>query len=409
MTGESMPVKKFAQPSFELEVPDRSSMIYEGTAVAAGRVTAVVVAVGDETEARRGAAATKLDAARGGVERRLRSLIQLTGPVALGAGAGLIFTGLARGKKVEDLVGSGVSLAVASVPEGLPLLATAAQLAAAERLSKRGALVRNVRSIEALGRVDVLCVDKTGTLTEGRIELVLAADDTVEQRLPELDAVTLPELGAALRASAERGGRSFDPTEQAVYRAADRLDLPLDYACPGFHRAFEVSFEAGRGYHATVGNCEQGVVIDMKGAPEVVIGRCSGLRRGGQRLPLDEAATAQLTARAAELAQRGLRVLAVAERIVPEGDSLDPRRPVGLTFLGFLAFSDPVRPSASQAIQELAQAGVRTVMITGDHPGTAQAVARDLGMLETGRVISGAELSEISDADLARRSRRSLA
>jgi cation-transporting ATPase I len=203
MTGESMPVKKQTAPSFDLDAADRSSMIYEGTAVAAGRVTGIVVAVGDETEARRGAAASKHDAARGGVERRLRSLIQLTGPVALGAGAGLIISGLLRGRKLEDLVGSGVSLAVASVPEGLPLLATAAQLAAAQRLAKRGALVRNVRSIEALGRVDVLCVDKTGTLTEGRIELVLAADGTAEQRLPDLDAVTLPVLGAGLRASAE--------------------------------------------------------------------------------------------------------------------------------------------------------------------------------------------------------------
>jgi cation-transporting ATPase I len=406
MTGESMPVKKQAAPSFDLDAADRSSMIYEGTAVAAGRVTAVVVAVGDETEARRGAAASKQDPARGGVERRLRSLIQLTGPVALGAGAGLIISGLLRGRKLEDLVGSGVSLAVASVPEGLPLLATAAQLAAAQRLAKRGALVRNVRSIEALGRVDVLCVDKTGTLTEGRIELVLAADGTTEQRLPDLDAVTLPVLGAALRASAERGGRSFDPTEQALYRAADRLELSLDYACPGFKRAFEVSFEAGRGYHATVGNCEQGVVIDVKGAPEVVLSRCSGLRRSGQRVSLDDSASTELHARAAALAAQGLRVLAVAERIVPEGDSLDPRRLVGLTFLGFLAFSDPVRESAAKAVSALAEAGVRTVMITGDHPGTARAVARDLGLDTERAVISGAELAEISDADLARRIRK---
>jgi cation-transporting P-type ATPase I len=405
MTGESMPVKKQAAPSFDLDVADRSSMLYEGTNVAAGRVTAIVVAVGDETEARRGAAASKHDAARGGVERRLRSLIQLTGPVALGAGAGLVISGLLRGRKLEDLVGSGVSLAVASVPEGLPLLATAAQLAAAQRLAKRGALVRNVRSIEALGRVDVLCVDKTGTLTEGRIELVLVADGATEQRLPDLDAVTLPVLGAALRASAERGGRSFDPTEQALYRAADRLELPLDYACTGFKRAFEVSFEAGRGYHATVGNCEQGVVIDVKGAPEVVLARCSGLRRAGQRVSLDEAASTELHARAAALAAQGLRVLAVAERIVPEGDSLDPRRLVGLTFLGFLAFSDPVRSSAARAVSELAQAGVRTVMITGDHPGTARAVARELG-LDGDAVLSGAQLAEISDADVARRIRR---
>jgi cation-transporting P-type ATPase I len=406
MTGESMPVKKFAAPSFEVDVPDRGSMLYEGTAIAAGRVTAVAVAVGDETEARRGAIASKRDHARGGVERRLRSLIELTGPVALGAGIGLVASGLLRGRKLEDLVGSGVSLAVASVPEGLPLLATAAQLAAAERLGKRGALVRNVRSIEALGRVDVLCLDKTGTLTEGRLELVAASDGTVEQAVPELDAVTLPVLGAALRASAERGGRTFDPTEQALYRAADRLEVHADYGCPGFHRAFEVSFEAGRGYHATVGQCEAGLVLDVKGAPEVVLARCTGVRQGGQRVALDETATAELARHAAGLAARGLRVLAVAERIVPAGDSLDPRRLVGLTFLGLLAFSDPVRTSASQAVKELAQAGVRTVMITGDHPGTAEAVARDLGLTSRLGVLTGSELSEMDEATLDRKIHR---
>jgi cation-transporting ATPase I len=405
MTGESMPVKKQATPSFDLDVPDRSSMLYEGTAVAAGRVTAVAVAVGDETEARRGVLVSKRDAVRGGVERRLRSLIQLTGPVALGAGVGLIGAGLLRGRKLEDLVGTSVSLAVASVPEGLPLLATAAQLAAAERLAKRGALVRNARSIEALGRVDVLCLDKTGTLTEGRIELVEVGDPDIVQALPELDALTLPVLAAALRASAERGGRSFDPTEQALFRAADRLDVRPEYACAGFQRAFETSFEAGRGYHATVGNCEAGLVLDVKGAPEVVLARCSGLRRAGQRLPLDADVSASLARQAAQLAGRGLRVLAVAERIVPQGDSLDPRRLVGLTFLGFLAFSDPVRTTAAQAVSELAAAGVRTVMITGDHPGTAEAVAREVGLLGRARALTGAELSELDDEALERRMR----
>jgi cation-transporting P-type ATPase I len=405
LTGESMPVKKFAAPSFERALPDRTSMLYEGTAVAAGRVTAIAVAVGDETEARRGAVTSKRDAARGGVERRLRSLIQLTGPVAIGAGVGLVAMGLARGRKLEDLVGSGVSLAVAAVPEGLPLLATAAQLAAAERLAKRGALVRNARSIEALGRVDVLCLDKTGTLTEGRIELVAVSDGQIEQHVGELDAVTLPVLGAGLRASAEPGGRSFDPTEQALYRAADRAEVRHDYACAGFARSFELSFEAGRGYHATVGNSDAGIVIDVKGAPEVVLSRCTGMRRSGQRQPLDESALSELYASAAALAGRGLRVLAVAERSVPHGDSLDPRRLVGLTFLGFLAFSDPVRESALTAVRELAEAGVRTVMITGDHPRTAEAVAREVELLGSGGVLSGAELSELSEEQLDRRIR----
>ena len=141
-------------------------------------------------------------------------------------------------------------------------------------------------------------------------------------------------------------------------------------------------------------------MLDVKGAPEVVLARSSGLRRAGQRIPLDEATLAGLHKTAAELAGRGLRVLAVAERIVAHGDSLDPRRLVGLTFLGFLAFSDPVRDSAPVAVRELAQAGVRTVMITGDHPRTAEAVAREVGLLGDGAVLSGSQLSELADEQL---------
>ena len=172
LTGESLPVERNARPCFQAALADRSSMIYAGTTIAAGRVTAIVVAAGNDTETARGGSIVGRIAPPSGVEQRLLSLINLTAPVALGAGLGLVGAGLLRGRRVEHLVPAGVSLAVASVPEGLPLLATAAQLAAARRLSARGALVRNPRCIEALGRVDTLCIDKTGTITEGHLELI---------------------------------------------------------------------------------------------------------------------------------------------------------------------------------------------------------------------------------------------
>ncbi|MEN9581744.1 MAG: hypothetical protein RJA70_4753, partial [Pseudomonadota bacterium] len=159
LTGESLPVRKRVDASFEAHIADRTSMLYDGTSIAAGRAAAVVVAVGRATEAQRGSTVAKRTKAQGGVEMKLRALMDMTGPIALAAGAGVIGGGLLRGRKLDELVNSGVSLAVASVPEGLPLLATAAQLASAERLSARGALVRNGRSIEALGRVDVICLD----------------------------------------------------------------------------------------------------------------------------------------------------------------------------------------------------------------------------------------------------------
>ncbi|HET9954634.1 MAG TPA: HAD-IC family P-type ATPase, partial [Polyangiaceae bacterium] len=369
LTGESLPVRKSAKPSFEAHLADQTSMLYEGMVVVAGRATAVVVAVGDETEARRNAVAQKRDPSRGGVERRLRSLIDLTGPIALGAGVSLIGSGLLRGRKMEELVGSGVSLAVASVPEGLPLLATAAQLAAASRLAKRGALVRNVRSIEALGRVDVICLDKTGTLTEGRIELAKLSDGQRARKLAELADAERDLLVAALRAS-EDDQRAGDPIDRALHAAAGSLELGRDV----FHKLRSVPYEAGRGYHASLGSAGEDHVLTVKGAPEIVLRFASDWRRGGELVPIDVATLAQLHQHAADLGREGYRVLAVAERVRRSAVELDPAAPNKLVFLGFLGFRDAIRKTARRAVTELSTTGIRTVMLTGDHPATAKSV-----------------------------------
>jgi cation-transporting P-type ATPase I len=400
MTGESLPVRKSPAPSFEAHVADRSSMLYDGTAIAAGRAVALVVATGEETEARRGAGAVKRDPSRGGVERRLRSLIQMTGPVALGAGVALIGAGLVRGRKLEELVGSGVSLAVAAVPEGLPLIATAAQLAAASRLSKRGALVRNVRSIEALGRVDALCLDKTGTLTEGRIALGSISEGTAES------PATYGEnehhvLAAALRAAPEQrlGGSRTDPTDAALYRAAERFGVREFDGGSGWQRLRELPFEADRGYQVVLGQTREGGLLSLKGAPERLISHVTKVRRGGEDIEVDEAGRAALLARARELGSAGLRVLGVAEAKVATDHDL--AHLPGLCFRGFVAFHDPVRPTSAQAVSDLHDAGVVTYMLTGDHPSTAEAIAREVGLLPPGGIVmSGGALAQFSDEEL---------
>ena len=378
-------------------------MLFEGTALAAGRALAVVVATGDETEARRGAGASKRDPSRGGVERRMKSLINLTGPVALAAGVGVIGAGLIRGRKLEDLVGTGVSLAVASVPEGLPLLATAAQLAAADRLSRQGALVRNARSIEALGRVDVLCIDKTGTLTEGRVELSFVSDGEDTTPIAELSESGKSVLAAALRAAhALRSGPSTqDPMDAALGRAgrARRVEAGDN----GLTRGAEQAFEAGRAYQAVSYRSAERVLVAVKGSPEAVMPNADYWQRGTERLPLDRALRAELLAKAREFGRRGLRVLAVAEREATGSEVLDLSRLAGLSFRGFIAFSDPVRPTSAQAVADLRAAGVEVVMLTGDHPSTAEAVARDVDLLRGRAVITGTELSELSDEELDRR------
>ncbi|MBK7585389.1 MAG: HAD-IC family P-type ATPase [Myxococcales bacterium] len=401
LTGESLPVRKGVTASFEPNVADRGSMLYEGTSIAAGKATAVVVATGDETEARRGANTARHDIATSGVEVRLRSLINMTGPIALGAGAALITTGVLRGRRLKDVVSSGVSLAVASVPEGLPLLATAAQLAAAERLSKRGALVRNAHNIEALGRVDVLCVDKTGTITEGRIELRRVCDGTADEAIDALSPSHLLVLAASLRATPElEHSAAFDPLDLALHRAASGYTLRAEYGAAGWRRVGELSFEAGRGYHAVTGQAAHQRYLDVKGAPEVILPACTRRLQGASRVALDEVTRARLVERAAELGRRGLRVLCVAERVVGEEDRLDPARLVGLSFVGFIAFSDPVRRTARAALEQLKTAGVETVMITGDHPSTAEAVARELDLMADKRVMTGAELAALTEEEL---------
>jgi cation-transporting P-type ATPase I len=406
MTGESLPVKKSQAPSFESHVADRSSMLYDGTAIAAGRAVAVVVATGDETEARRGASAVKRDPSRGGVERRLRSLIQMTGPVALGAGVSLIGAGLLRGRKLEDLVGSGVSLAVAAVPEGLPLIATAAQLAAASRLSKRGALVRNVRSIEALGRVDALCLDKTGTLTEGRIELGSISEAAGDAPSSYGDAEKLV-LAAALRAAPEprAPGARMDPTDAALFRAAESLGVAVFDGGNGWLRLRELPFEFERGYQVVLGESREGGLLSIKGAPERLIGRVTKLRKGGVEVDVDDAGRNALLSRAKELGTAGLRVLGVAEARVATDHDL--AQLPDLCFRGFIAFRDPVRPTSAQAVADLHDAGVTTYMLTGDHPSTAEAVAREVGLLPPGGIVmSGGALAQFSDEELDAQLRR---
>ncbi len=402
LTGESLPVAKSPRPSFENEVPDRSSMLFEGTSIAAGRATAVVVATGELTEARRSGSAPAMDPQDSGVERRLASIVDLTAPVAVTAAAGLVTVGLIRGRKLSDVIASSVSLAVASVPEGLPLIATAAQLSAAERLSKRGALVRNHRSVEALGRVDTVCVDKTGTVTQGRIELSEVSDGATVEGVADVSGTRLRVLAAALRATPDIGTatENFDPTDAALTRATKTMLITNTYGVSAWRRISELSFEAGRGYHAVLGTAEADTWLSVKGAPEVVLPQCSAWMRSGVRKPLDAEVAAQLERAATELAKRGLRVLAVAERSVGPEDRLDPARPVGLAFMGFVAFSDPVRPTAAAALARLNSIGVKTVMITGDHPSTAEAIASELNLLGDKEVLTGSVLTQLSDEEL---------
>ncbi|RLP95873.1 cation-translocating P-type ATPase [Micromonospora sp. CV4] len=406
LTGESLPVAKSDRPVVAAAVADRHSMLYEGTTVAAGHGTAVVVATGADTEAGRSLAMVRQAPPTSGVEARLGSLTSAAIPLAAGSAVAVAGAGLLRGVPLAETAATAANLAVASVPEGLPFLVSAAQLAAARRLAEHGALVRNPRTIEALGRVDVLCFDKTGTLTEGQLLLAGVGDGVGDRYAPvdRLDDRLRLTLAAALRATPA----AADPeelalqTDRAVRRGAGVAGVVEQTGAADWKAAGGLPFEPSRGYHASVGETGGHLLLSVKGAPETVLPRCSTRRTDGRQEPLDDAGRAELERVLADRAGAGNRILAVAEcqvddPKVTDGDVRD------LTFVGFLALADGVRKSAAPAVRRIRQAGVHTIMITGDHPATAEAIAATISEHDEQRVVTAGELDQLDDQALAER------
>ncbi|MFF9090179.1 HAD-IC family P-type ATPase [Streptomyces sp. NPDC014991] len=387
LTGESLPVEKQTDPTPHAPVADRSCMVFEGTTVAAGQARAVVVDTGERTEAARAVHLASRTPPSAGVQARLQELTRKALPLTLGGGAAVTGLALLRGTPIREAVSGGVAVAVAAVPEGLPLVATVAQLAAARRLSRGGVLVRTPRTLEALGRMDTICFDKTGTLTENRLRLVRTcdADGTVHG---VDDAGSEGTVRAAARACPRLNGGSDRPvhaTDEAVLAAAG--------PDPDWTQLADLPFEAARGYAAAVGRSGDGPpVLVVKGAPETVLPACAGLPE-------------HATDSAHALAGSGLRVLAVAERRLgageQESDALE-RALEGLQFTGLLALSDVPRETSTALVNGLNGAGVRPVMLTGDHPQTARSIAADLGWPEDTVVVTGDELAAADRAARAR-------
>ncbi|GAA2663720.1 cation-translocating P-type ATPase [Streptomyces vastus] len=387
LTGESLPADKRTDPTPRAPVPDRCCMVFEGTTVVAGHAQAVVVDTGDRTEAARAVSLAARTPPAGGVQARLQELTRKALPLTLAGGAAVTGLSLLRGTPIRQAVSGGVAVAVAAVPEGLPLVATVAQLAAARRLSRRGVLVRTPRTLEALGRMDTICFDKTGTLTENRLRLVRVtdADGTVHTR-DEMESART--LRAAARACPRLNGDSARPAH-----ATDEAVLDAAGPDPDWTQTEGRPFEAARGYAAAVGRTADGTPeLVVKGAPETVLPACRDLP--------DHASDA-----AQSLARDGLRVLAVAGRPLEEGEEATDalEEPLsGLEFTGLLALADVARDTSTALVHGLRDAGVRPVMLTGDHPQTARAIAADLGWPDDTTVVTGDELAA---ADRSARSR----
>jgi calcium-translocating P-type ATPase len=395
LTGESLPVAKGPN-----EFTDTGRIVLEGSDVIVGTGRAVVVAVGRHTRLGATAVALTLDRVdESPMGVRLGRILKIALPLAAAGGAMAGVAGLFYGSAAMTQLTVGVTTALSAIPEGLPLLAGVGQAGVASRLAQRQALVHRVAAVEALGRVDVACTDKTGTMTEGHLVVRLLVDADQEAYLPE----SLPPPAALQRLLLTAALASphpdvadavLHPTDLAIVSAAMWAGLIAEVRAP---RLREIPFDSARAFHASL---VQGRLC-VKGAPERLIHRCTHERCGGGVRPLDPASSTALLDRVTRLAERGLRVLMVAEG---PPDTV-PNDPQNLTVLGFVGISDPLRKHVPEAVRRCHAAGIRVLMLTGDHPATARAIAREAGLFPTGygEVLRASDLADLSPDELDER------
>jgi Ca2+-transporting ATPase len=409
LTGESMPVDKQTSSLPETDVPvgDRLNMVYKGTLITYGRGGGVVVAIGMQTQLGQVAALLhNAEEVQTPLQRRLAHFGQRLAWAALAICAGVFVVGVLRGEAVVRMLLTAVSLAVAAIPEALPALVTVSLALGARSMVKQNALVRRLPAVETLGSVTYICSDKTGTLTQNRMQVEQLSAYGVAGHLEQAAPAHSEEmpwhlLYQALALSTdtihnERGDVIGDPTEVALYEAAHNAGYDkavLEATAP---RLAELPFDSDRKCMTTFHQGVEGVIAFTKGAPEQVLERCDTAHDHGGCVPLQPT---QLLGCAEQMAAAGLRVLAVAYRDWPEVPSdLSPDHVEStLTFLGLVGLLDPPREEAAAAVALCTSAGIMTVMITGDHPTTAHAIARRLGIVANGdAVMTGQELARLS-------------
>ena len=447
LTGESLPVSKHdAALDREAALGDRRNMIFSGTNVTYGRGKAIVTATGMNTEI--GRIATLLEQARPEetpLQEELARVGKLLGLIVVIIAAVMIGTILLTsdvgdfGAAVDVLI-FGVALAVAAVPEGLPAIVTAVLALGVQRMAARKAIVRHLSAVETLGSADVIASDKTGTLTKNQmtVRAVLTASGKVtfggsgyvpegevrfedgdspeagpgdpgERRLELERALAIADCANNARLVRQQGQWTIegDPTEAALIVAAEKAGLEKSRLEARYERVSELPFSSERKMMTTVhadAECRDCLMAFAKGAPDVLLSRCSREFVRGRELPLDDGRRSAILDQNTELAGRALRTLAVAYRTLPadalEGEQAGEQAEQDLVFAGLVGMLDPPREEAIEAARRARAAGIRPIMITGDHPMTASAVARELGIAGDGRVVTGREIEGFTDDEL---------
>jgi Ca2+-transporting ATPase len=428
LTGESVPVGKESQPLHRTEIPlgDQTNRIFMGTAVMTGHGSAVVTETGMRTELGKIASLLqKVDNRKTPLQRRLATLGKRLAAAALVMTGVIFVAGLLRGETLETMLLTAISLAVAVIPEGLPAMVTIVLALGAQRMVRRNALIRKLPAVETLGSVTTICTDKTGTLTQnvmsveviyldGRLVHVTGSgyrpEGSFYKKKKMFDPLTDQPLLQLLRAAAlctnarlELRGQDWivlgDPTEGALLTAASKAGLWKENLDQRYPRIGEIPFDSSRKMMTTVHrDRDEKIWVFTKGGLEEVLQRSAFILQGEAAVPLTDDHREEIDRIHQELAGAGLRLLACGRRRLMREPVADLKGiEEELTFLGLFGMIDPLRPEAVEAVDHCRAAGIRPVLITGDHRITAEAIAAQLGMKGSGeQILTGEELARLS-------------
>lgn len=416
LTGESVPAEKIASAIDETDIVigDRRNMAYSGSSVTYGRGAGVVTAIGMSTEV--GKIASHLSNSESQETPLQRKLGEMSKYLTIGIIAISVFifiAGILRGRNYFEMFLTAVSLAVAAIPEGLPAVITIVLAMGVQKMARRNAIVRKLSAVETLGSTEIICSDKTGTLTQNKMtvkevyigENLLSSNDFSDKNKSfEIFTHSLILCNDSKAAADGNGGIRFigDPTETALAAFASSKGIQKDAIDKLAPRINEIPFDSERKLMSTIHQINGQYRVITKGAPDVLLGRCRNILLDGKIQALTEQQANQIIAGNKAMASKALRVLAVAikdmedipQSITSESVESD------MVFVGLVGMIDPPRAEVQEAVKVCAQAGIRPIMITGDHKDTAAAIAKELGMIKSvDEVITGSELNKISEKE----------
>lgn len=411
LTGESVPVEKDASTVVAEDAPagDRTNMIYSSCSVTYGRARGIVTATGKDTEVGRIASILQsVPQTRTPLQERLDKLGRTLAVLCLVVCAAILVIGLCHGRNLMEMFLTAVSLAVAAIPEGLPAVSTIVLALGVQRLARNNAIVRNLPSVETLGSTTVICSDKTGTLTQNRMTVTrvfceggFASPQTEGNAMKELITAAMLANDAKTDADSVAVG---DPTETALLDLGRKHGMDKASLEAGRPRVAEVPFDSVRKRMSTVHRSgDERFYVASKGGVDEILGCCSEIWTDEGVKPLSEKEIDEIQKANVQMAEQALWVLAIGFRMmdeVPENiDSESIER--NMVFLGMVGMIDPPRAEAREAVRQCREAGIRPVMITGDHKATATAIAKDLGILNNADgTLTGAEVEMMSDGQL---------